>query len=297
MKTKHKIGLGIVLAAAIVAVTGWYLHGHTVDVLQPAGRIGSQERDLIIFCAALSVTVVVPVFTLLFYFAWKYREGNTRAKYSPELDGSAKAETIWWMVPTVLLIIISIVNWHSTYALDPFKKLASDKPTMHIQVVALDWKWLFIYPQQHVASVNIAYIPVGTPVDFEITSDTVMTSFWAPQLGGQMYAMPGMETQLNLVAAKAGRYNGVAANISGKGFADQKFILAAVQPQLFPQSIASMHASPDKLTASSYATLARPGILDSPKYYGSVDSGLFDRVMMKYMMPMGGAANQQGVSP
>lgn len=293
MKTKYKVGLGIVLAAAIVAVTGWYLHDKTVSVLQPAGHIGHEELDLIIFCSLISVTVVVPVFFLLFTFAWKYREGNTRAKYSPDLDGDAKAEFIWWMIPTVLLLVISLVNWHSTYALDPFKHLQSDKPTMHVQVVALDWKWLFIYPEQHVASVNIAYVPAGTPVDFEITSDTVMTSFWAPQLGGQMYAMPGMTTHLNLVADKVGKYNGVAANISGKGFADQKFVIAAVQPQLFSQSVASMRASSDKLDSSSYALLARPGVLNTVKYYGSVDSNLYDTITMKYMMPMGGNTNVQ----
>lgn len=294
MKTKYKVGLGVVVAAALVAVTGWYLSRHTIAVLQPAGKIGTDERNLMILCLSISGGIVIPVFGLLGYFAWKYREGNHRAKYSPELEGSRLAETIWWIVPTVLLVIIATITWQSTYALDPFKPLASNKPTMHIQVVALDWKWLFIYPSQHVASVNVAYVPVGTPVDFEITSDTVMTSFWVPQLGGQMYAMPGMSTQLNLVADKTGRYDGRAANISGSGFADQTFVVAAVQPQLFSKSVAAMRASSDTLNAANYASLARPGIMSSPKYYGGVPSGLYDTIMMKYMMPVGGTSVQSG---
>ena len=289
MKRKQKLALGAVLAALVVAVAGWYLHTHTIPVLQPAGTIGTKERNLIIFCACISAAIVIPVFGLLIYIATKYHEDAPHAKYSPELAGSRKAELIWWLVPAFIMVIISTVTWNSSYALDPFKPLSSTQKTLHIQVVALDWKWLFIYPDQNVASVNMAYIPVGTPVDFEITSDTVMTSFWVPQLGGQMYAMPGMETQLNLQANKAGSYNGVAANISGTGFADQKFKVAAVQPQLYSQSIASMRTGSPALDAAAYAKLAKPGLVHTPQYYHTVAPGLFDNVMMKFMMPMSGS--------
>jgi cytochrome o ubiquinol oxidase subunit 2 len=139
--------------------------------------------------------------------------------------------------------------------------------------------------------VNYAYIPVGTPVDFEITSDTVMTSFWVPQLGGQMYAMPGMMTHLNLKASKVGHYNGVAANISGKGFADQKFTVGAVRPDLFGLTMKSLHASTTMLDTSSYAALARPSTMTSPVYYGSVEPNLYDTIIMKYMMPTGQNTN------
>jgi len=295
MKKHIKIWTGILLGLAIVAVTGWYLHGHLVSVLQPAGEVGTKERNLLAFCAALSVVVVVPVFALLWHVAWKYREGNAaHAKYTPDVDGNALAETVWWLIPTVLIGIISVITWRSSYAMDPFKPLDTGKKTMHIQVVAMDWKWLFIYPDDHIARVNVVDIPVGTPVEFDITSDTVMTSFWAPQLGGQMYAMPGMTTKLNLVADKAGDYNGVAANISGKGFADMKFTVHALPPEIYGYWMKTMHRLPKHLTTAEYARLSKPSVFTQPGIrdsYGNVQPGLYDTIVMKYMMPMGGNTN------
>lgn len=283
----------MVFAAFLLAVAGvatvFFTH-HNIPVLQPAGEIGHKERGLIMFTAGISLVVVVPVFIMLGMIAWRYREGNARrGRYDPKLEGSGKLEAVWWMIPAVMITIIGVITWSSSYALDPFKPLAGAK-TEHIQVVALDWKWLFIYPEERVASVNIAYVPVGTPVEFDITSDTVMTSFWAPQLGGQMYAMPGMVTKLNLRADKPGQYRGVAANISGKGFAEQTFSIGAVQPRLFPESLSAMRAGPSKLTAASYAALAKPGTLPAGavRYYSSVDPNLYDTIVMKYMMPTSG---------
>ena len=295
MKKGAKIWLGLILGLAfIVALTGWYLHRHTVAVLQPVGQIGRKERNLIAFCAALSILVMVPVFTMLGVFAWKYRESNVRAKYSPELEGSNLAETIWWLIPTALISIVAVITWRSSYAMDPFKRIDTSKPTLHVQVVALDWKWLFIYPDQHIASVNEVAVPVGTPVDFELTSDAVMTSFWAPQLGGQMYAMPGMNTHLNLEASKTGSYRGVAANISGKGFAGMDFMVKAVNGSDFTKWLQTAKRSASKLTANSYAVLARPTENVRPSYYGTVDSGLYDTIVMNYMMPMGTQTNTEG---
>ncbi len=285
MKKRAKIWLGLLLVATIVVLAGWYLHHHLVAVLQPAGEVGRKERNLIAFCAALSVLVIVPVFTLLGLFAWKYRESNVRAKYSPELEGSNLAETIWWLIPTALIGIIAVITWRSSYSMDPFKQLSSTKPTLHVQVVALDWKWLFIYPNQKVASVNEVAIPAGTPVDFEITSDAVMTSFWAPQLGGQMYAMPGMTTHLNLEATKTGNYGGVAANISGKGFAGMKFTVKAMPTANFTSWLQSAKHSSRILNAASYAELARPSENVQPSHYGVVDPNLYDTIVMNYMMP------------
>jgi len=288
MKKHTKIWLVLaLLAAGIAMLTGWYLRRHMVAVLQPAGQIGHKERNLIAFCTALSILVIVPVFTLLGIFAWKYRESNVQAKYSPELEGSNLAETIWWLIPTALIAIIAVITWRSSYAMDPFKHLDSSKQTLHVQVVALDWKWLFIYPDQKVASVNEAAVPVGTPVDFELTSDTVMTSFWAPQLGGQMYAMPGMNTHLNLEAGKAGNYRGVAANISGKGFAGMDFTVKAVSKTDFTKWTQTAKHAIDKLTPASYTQLAHPSQNVRPSYYSAVDPALYDTIVMKYMMPSG----------
>ncbi len=294
MKKRTKIGLILVLVALIVALTSWYLRRHMVAVLQPAGEVGHKERNLIAFSAALSVLVIVPVFVLLGMFAWKYRESNVHAKYSPELEGSNLAETIWWLIPTALIGIIAVITWRSSYAMDPFKRLDTNKQTLHVQVVALDWKWLFIYPDQKVASVNEAAVPVGTPVDFELTSDTVMTSFWAPQLGGQMYAMPGMNTHLNLEAGKVGNYRGVAANVSGKGFAGMNFTVKAVGQADFTKWMQTAKHSTGKLTSSSYAQLARPSQNVRPSYYGTIDPALYDTIVMNYMMPSGTQTNAEG---
>jgi cytochrome o ubiquinol oxidase subunit 2 len=285
MKKHLKIWFGIAVGLAVIGVTAMYLRQHMVSVLQPVGQIGHKERNLIAFTAALSVVVVVPVFAMLGYFAWHYREGNKRATYKPDMDGNALAESVWWLIPTILLVIIGTITWRSSYALDPFKPLASSKKTLHVQVVALDWKWLFIYPNQNVASVNQVAVPVGTPVDFEITSDTVMTSFWAPRLGGQMYAMPGMSTHLNLMAGKPGSYDGVAANISGKGFAGMKFTVKAVSDSQFTSWIQAAQKVPHGLTAASYAALAKPTANNPVRYYQSVQPALYDTIVFKYMTP------------
>ena len=294
MLKKSKIPLLVLAIVALaIGVSGWYLSRHTISVLQPAGDIGYKERNLIILCASLSVAIVVPVFGLLAGIAWKYRETNLKAKYTPELEGSRLAETIWWIIPGVLIAFISLVTWRSSYALDPFKPIASTVKPLHVQVVALDWKWLFIYPDQHIASVNKVVVPVGTPVDFQITSDAVMTSFWAPQLGGQMYAMPGMSTHLNLVANKIGTYNGSAANISGKGFAGMKFKVQAMQQSGFENWADLVQArNPTGLTTTSYGSLAKPSENNAVQYYGAVDTNLYDTIVMKYMVPMNGTASK-----
>ncbi len=286
MKKHLRVWLGVVIAALVVGVSGWYLRLHTIPVLQPAGVIGDKERNLLIFCSLLAVLIVVPVFTLLGVFAWKYREGNQRyAKYSPELTGNRMAETIWWVVPGIIVAIISVVTWQSTYALDPFKQLSSAKPTLHVQVIALDWKWLFIYPNQNIASVNEAAIPLNQPVDFEITSDAVMTSFWDPQLAGQMYAMPGMSAQQNLEANKIGSFPGWAANISGSGFARMTFTIRSMSKDNFAKWIGAAQHSGSKLTAARYAALAKPSTGNPVTYYSWVQPQLYNTTVLKYMTP------------
>lgn len=286
-KARRIVSAVLVLLLGIVVLTGWYLRRHTVDILQPAGTIGAKERGLIEFCALLSLVVVVPVFTMLTYIAVHYREGNTKATYKPDQGNNLAAEITWWVIPAVLIGIIGTVTWRTCYQLDPFKPLGSSQTTMHIQVVSLDWKWLFIYPDQHMASVKTAYIPANTPVDFEITSDTVMNSFWVPQLGGQMYAMPGMSTNLNLEASRPGVFNGSSANIAGKGFADMTFQVMAVPPAQYGKLMQGFQDAPNTgaLTASAYNTLAKPSITKSPQIYNAVEPSLYDRIVLKYMTP------------
>ena len=285
MNKKLKIIIFSLLALIVLTfIVGWFKHSN-VQVFNTAGSVGEKERNLMFFALGLSLVVVIPVFALLFFFAWHYREGNKKhAKYSPNLSGHWAAESVWWLIPTILITILSVVAWNSSHALDPYKELSSSKKTMTIQVVALDWKWLFIYPKQHVASVNQFYMPVGTPVKFQITSDAPMNSFWVPQLGGQIYAMPGMATQLNLVADRPGDFHGSSANISGKGFSRMDFTAHAGSEKGFQAWIKNAEQHP-ALTRQAYDKLAKPSEANKVAYYSSPESDLFNQVILKYIVP------------
>ena len=285
MNKKFKVSGFIVIGLGFLALVVWYLHRTNIPVLEPKGQIGIQERSLLYFGLALSLIVVVPVFILLFSFAWKYRESNQKAKYSPDFDHSRIAETIWWLVPSILITILSVVTWNSSHRLDPYRPLSSTTPQMTIQVVALDWKWLFLYPQQHIASVNVVQFPMNTPINFEITSDTVMNSFWIPQLGGQIYAMPGMSTQLHLMANQTGSFNGVSANISGSGFAGMNFIARSSSEQSFQSWVHSVQHSHGVLNMAAYNKLARPSTDNPAAYYSSSQGNLYGTILMKYDGP------------
>lgn len=276
----------LVLAVVLVLLVR-YAQSQTVDLFDTAGPIAEKERNLIYFALGLSLVVVVPVFTMLAVIVWRYREGNTKAKYSPNLDGSRRAEAVWWGIPALLILILSVVTWNSSHDLDPYKKLVSDKESLKVQVVSLDWKWLFIYPQHDVASINELHIPIDTPVDFELTSDAPMNSFWIPRLGGQIYTMPGMMTQLHLLADKTGTYRGQSANISGEGFAGMKFDTFAESPEDFDAWVSTAKNSALHLDQTKYDELVKPVVKYPVEYYASVEHDLFHGVMGKYMSPDG----------
>ncbi|HVX57304.1 MAG TPA: ubiquinol oxidase subunit II [Candidatus Saccharimonadales bacterium] len=285
MNKKVKIISAIVFLAAVASVIAWYFHHTNVPVLEPAGTIGQKQKDLIVFALGLSLIVVIPVYALLFSFAWRYREGNSkRHKYSPELTGNRWAEAVWWLIPTVLIIILSVVTWDSSHTLDPYRQIASKTAPLRIQVIAMDWKWLFIYPDQHIASVNFFQFPVNTPLDFQITSDAPMNSFWIPQLGGQIYAMPGMMTQLHLIADRAGSYNGSSANISGDGFAQMTFVARASSQADYAAWLHHARQSSEHLDTTNYNRLATPGE-SQVRSYSAVQDGLFQTEVFKYMVP------------
>jgi len=286
----------LVVAGAFVA---WYLHGRPVAITQPAGTVGIKERNLMLLALTLSVIVVVPVFIMAGLIAWRYREQNPRpAKYQPEWDHSRLFEGIWWGIPIVIIGILSVVTWNSSHALDPYRSLdgQSDVSALHIQVVALDWKWLFIYPDQHIASVNLAEIPTGQQVDFEVTSDTIMNSFWVPALGGQIYAMPGMSTHLHEQVDKPGEYLGSPANIAGHGFARMDFTVRAASKQQFDNWVIEARQANRNLTDETYKQLAKPSDSVPVGYYSWVNDGLFSDVVMKYMMPMADSNVANGAS-
>jgi cytochrome o ubiquinol oxidase subunit 2 len=274
--------------ATIIGLFVWYLLTHTVDVFAPMGEISQKERGLIFFASILSVIVVVPTFALTIFICLKYREGNKKPKkYSPDWDHSRLFESIWWGVPGAIILVLSVVAWQSAHHLDPYKTIAShsDQKPLKIQVVSLDWKWLFIYPKQHIASVNHFEIPVNRPVHFYVTSDAPMNSFWVPQLGGQIMAMPGMKTQIYEMATKTGTMHGSSANISGKGFADMRFSIKAESQNDFLLWANKLQQSPHVLTAAAYHHLAQPSTVKSKKVYGLVEKNLFHSIIMSYMKP------------
>jgi cytochrome o ubiquinol oxidase subunit 2 len=283
--SRKKILAGVLLALGLIVVSYFYLRRLNFAVLQPAGVIGEKERNLIYIALGLSVIVVVPVFIMLFLFSWKYREGNTKAKYQPDFINSRKLEAFWWGIPFAIILILSVITWNSSHDLDPFRPLQAYAKPLNVQVVALQWRWLFIYPDYGMATVNYLQIPTKTPVNFEITSDAPMNSFWIPQLGGQIYAMPGMTTHLNLMASKAGDYTGKSANISGTGFAGMTFTTRASSQKNFKSWIKQLGAANNTLTQDSYDQLAKPSEDHRVVYFSSVDNKLYHRTVMKYKEP------------
>ena len=273
----------MLLAAIVLAV--YRLHNLSIPVLEPRGAIGHKERNLILLAFGLCMIVVIPVYVMLASFAWKYRAGNKSARYEPDFDHSRLLESLWWGIPFTIIAILAVITWRSSSELDPFKSLVSAKPPMTIQVVSLQWKWLFIYPQQNVASVNFVQFPANTPVDFEITSDAPMNSLWIPQLGGQIYAMSGMSTHLHLVADKVGDYYGSSANISGQGFAGMHFTARASSESGFNDWLAKVRQSPSQLSQGAYNRLAQPTQNNPVSYYASASSGLYSGIVNKFITP------------
>jgi len=259
--------------------------GREFAILDPKGPIAAQERTLILEATGLMLLVVIPVFILTYAIVSKYREENTKATYEPNWDHHSGLEFIWWALPCLIIAAVSALSWKSSHDLDPFKPLNSSVKPMTIQVVALPWKWLFIYPEQGIATVNQVEFPAGTPVTFEITSDAPMNSFWIPQLGGQIYAMPGMSTQLHLQADQPGTYLGASANISGAGFAGMRFTATSTSQADFATWVGSMKQSGPSLSISAYDSLSTPSQNVAPSAYSSTVPGLYEEVVMKYMMP------------
>lgn len=285
MSKKYKLPLLVLLMLGGVSLLALFLHSSSVAVLNPKGTIAHEQSKLIVITALLSLVVVIPVYALTFYIAWKYREGNRGAKYRPNHDHDRKAETIWWLVPLALITILAVITWISTHRLDPFRPLDSDKKPLTIRVVALEWKWLFIYPEQNIATLNYVQFPEKTPVRFEITADAPMNSFWIPQLGGQIYAMAGMSTHLHLEASETGSFRGASANISGEGFAGMKFTARATSDAEFDKWLLAVRRSPLALSAAVYDQLAKPSKDNPPLNYSSTDKDLYDKVIMKYTTP------------
>jgi cytochrome o ubiquinol oxidase subunit 2 len=252
--------------------------------------VAYKELEIITITTILMLLVVIPVFLLLAYICWKYRSSNKDAVYDPNWDHNIMAETIWWGFPLLIIFILSLITYTSSHELDPFKPLKSDVKPLRIQVVALQWKWLFIYPEEKIASLNFFQIPENRPISFELTADAPMNSFWLPQLGGQIYAMPAMRTELHLIADKPGDYRGSSANISGTGFAGMTFIARASSKEDYEAWVKKVQQSDKSLDGKEYDALVKPSSYVPVSLYVLKEDNLFDSILMKFMMPKNGSA-------
>ena len=256
-----------------------------IAVLFPAGTIALEERNLLFIIQGLMLLVIIPVYILTFIFSWKYRASNPKGNYDPDLVDNVAAEVIWWGLPLIMVAIVSVLTWVKTHELDPYTPIQSEKKQLTIQVVALQWKWLFIYPDEKIASLNFLQLPKDTPIHFEITSDAPMNSFWIPELGGQIYAMPSMKTELHLIANKTGDFAGSSANLSGEGFAGMRFITRSSTEEDYNKWIESAKQSSTPLDLKTYDQLAAPSKNNPPMLYRLTDESLFNQIINKYLYP------------
>lgn len=256
-----------------------------LDVLFPIGSIGIEQRNLLLIIQVLMLVIIIPVYVLTFIFSWKYAAGNPKGEYDPDLVDNTWAEVAWWGIPLVMTIIVSVLTWIKTHELDPFRPIQSDKKPVTIEVVALQWNWLFLYPEEKVASMNFLQIPVNTPIRFLITADAPMNSFWIPDLGGQIYAMPKMRTELNLIANEEGDFRGSSANLSGEGFAGMHFVTRSSNEDDYQKWIASAQESKNILDLEQYRQLAKPTEKHPVELYQLGELDLFNQIMRKYMQP------------
>lgn len=271
-------------AALIATLTGC----SKAVVLNPAGDVAAQQGDLVVTATVLMLIIIIPVILLTLLFAWKYRQTNTQAEYDPEWHHSTALELVIWSVPLIIIIALGAITWISTHKLDPYRPLdrvsetkaldANVKP-LEVEVVALDWKWLFVLPEQGIATVNELAAPVDRPIHFKLTASSTMNAFYVPDLAGMIYAMPGMQTELNGVINKEGTYKGLASHYSGAGFSGMTFKFHGVSQQGFDEWVAKAKSEGQTLSRESYLQLVKPSERHPVTRFSSVDQGLFDRVV------------------
>lgn len=263
-------------------------------VMKPAGHVAAQQAHLVVTSTLLMLLIIVPVIVLTLLFAWRYRASNQAAAYTPDWDHSTRLELIIWGAPLLIIIALGALTWISTHQLDPYRPLAridaqrpvpGDVRPLEVEVVAMDWKWLFIYPEQGIAVVNELAAPVDRPIHFKITASTVMNSFYIPALAGQIYAMPAMQTQLNAVINAVGEYDGFSANYSGAGFSQMRFKFHGLPAEGFDQWVKAQQAGSERLTRAAYVMLDKPSVREPVRRYAAVDRGLFDAVINRCVEP------------
>jgi cytochrome o ubiquinol oxidase subunit 2 len=257
-------------------------------VMSPAGDIATQQKDLILFATGLMLLIILPVMALTLLFAWKYRQSNKEAAYEPDWHHSNRLEAIIWGAPIAIILVLGTATWIGTHRLDPYRPLERidaarpippDSEPLQVQVVSLDWKWLFIYPQYGIATINELAAPVDRPISFTITSSNLMNSFFVPALAGQIYAMAGMQTKLHAVINEAGVFDGFSANYTGHGFSHMRFKFHGLDDEAFGAWVAKARASQDALTRAAYLEIARPSEAEPVRRFGTFDADLFDRIV------------------
>ncbi|MBB6676711.1 ubiquinol oxidase subunit II [Cohnella lubricantis] len=289
----RRLAAGLPLAAMVFLLSG--CGDVNMGILDPQGTVARQQLNLIIIASILCLVILVPVLVMTYVFAWKYRAKKEDAEYKPNWSHSGKIETVMWGVPIVVILIIAILTSIYTHKLEPSKPLESEADAITIEVTALDWKWLFTYPDQGIATVNYVQFPEDVPVHFKLTADAPMNSFWIPQLGGQVYTMSGMAMHLNLMADEPGEYPGKGANFSGEHFGKMGFIAKATSQEDFDKWVEDVKQSSPALTQQGYDELAEQGVLDTKVTYSSFPDGLFDRIVNKYATGTG-SGHQHGSS-
>lgn len=264
------------------------MSGCNAVLLHPSGDIAVQQRNLIIASTVLMLLIIVPVMVLTAVFGWRYRQSNSKAHYDPEWHHSTALELVIWSAPLLIIIALGAMTWIATHTLDPFRpvaRLAEERPLpagvkpLRVQVVALDWKWLFIYPDYGFATVNELAAPVDVPVEFQITSSSVMNSFFIPALAGQIYAMPAMETQLHAVINQPGNYEGFSANYSGAGFSDMRFRFLGMSRDDFAHWVQAAQGGGGSLERADYLVLQRPSLREPVRHYAHVAPDLYDAIL------------------
>lgn len=264
------------------------LSGCDYALMDPKGPIAGEERNIILLATGLMLIVVLPVIGMTFAFAWRYRSSNKQAAFTPDWEHSNAIEAVVWVVPCLIIVALGLVTWTSSHTLDPYRPIAAEKAPLEVEVVSLDWKWLFIYPDLKIASVNELAIPAGTPVHFRLTSGSVMNTFFVPRLGSQIYTMAGMQTQLSLLADQPGSYEGISSNFSGDGFSDMKFVTRSMSDDDFESWVEHARGSGAVLSSAVYHQLEKPSEKVPVAYYGDIDPMVFHEALG--MMAMSAAA-------
>ena len=260
--------------AALILLAG----GCNRGILDPVGPVGSAEKTILINSTAIMLAIIVPTMIATVAVAWWFRRGNTKATYRPDWEYSGAIELVVWAIPALTIMLLGGIAWISSHELDPAKPLKSNKPPINVQVVSLDWKWLFIYPDQHIATVNQLVVPAGTPVNFQLTSATVWNVFFVPQMGSMIYTMPRMAVRLNLQADRVGVFEGRSAHFSGDGFPGMEFKVHSVPPAQFAAWTTAARGGGKVLDANAYKLLSQPTSYVKPMIYSDVIPGLFDAI-------------------